>query len=216
MFRFQRRVHHLFVDCVRISAKFCAGSNSVRSGDSPGTLPPLFSRTLRPLREERAWRSARATGEWGDLASRRGPGPGKADPFRGGRTTGRRADGTTSNRPPRPEGGQGRSCRRPAADGGNLPPEPGQSTKGHQDPRTTVSRPSFLRRPGRDLLSCRRFVLSSTGRGRGKAFPRRTAKDDATTGRRDRPSPAVGVRGNLSRRPVSPSSSRSVGPVLQS
>lgn len=31
--------------------------------------------------------------------------------------------------------------------------------------------PSFLRRQGRDLLSCRRFVLLSTGRGWGKSSP---------------------------------------------
>ena len=70
------------------------------------------------------------------------------------------------------------SCCRPAANGGTLPPEPGQSTKGHQDPRTTVSRPSFLRRPGRDLLSCRRFVLLSTGRGGGGGLPRNPAIAD--------------------------------------
>ena len=51
------------------------------------------------------------------------------------------------------------------------------------------SAPSILRRPGRGLSSCCRVVLSSSGRGRGKAFPRRTAKDDRTTGRQDRPLP---------------------------
>lgn len=54
---------------------------------------------------------------------------------------------------------------------GRLPPQPGRPTKGPQDPRTTVSRPSILRRPGRDLLSYCRFVLSSTGRRRGAASP---------------------------------------------
>ena len=74
--------------------------------------------------------------------------------------------------------------------------------------------PSFLRRPGRDLSSCRRFVLSSTGRGRGKAFPRRTAKDDRMTGRHDdRIAPArlrdEGDDFSSSRQPVVSSSSRS-------
>ena len=71
--------------------------------------------------------------------------------------------------------------------------------------------PSFLRRPGRDLLSCCRFVLLSSGRGWGGRpspgeRPRTTGRrDDTTTGS---PPRAFGTRGTISRRPVSSSSRR--------
>ena len=71
--------------------------------------------------------------------------------------------------------------------------------------------PSFLRRPGRDLSSLGRFVLSSCGRGNGGGFPRVPAirrKDLRTTGQNDPAPRSFGKRDALSRRPVSPSSCR--------
>ena len=53
--------------------------------------------------------------------------------------------------------------------------------------RSLRSAPSILRRPGRDLLSCCRFVLSSTSRGRGKAFPRQPGISTDSTERPTRP-----------------------------
>ena len=85
----------------------------------------VSSRTLRTLREERARRFAR--------------------------TTRRRADGTTRNRPPRPEGGRGRSCRlvvasscRPWPDCGGGPP---RSAAGRRHRRRRRCRRTAHERP---------------------------------------------------------------------
>ena len=51
--------------------------------------------------------------------------------------------------------------------------------------------PSILRRPGRGLLSCRRFVLSSTGRRWGKSSPGARPIDKRTSGPQDNSLPPL-------------------------
>ena len=73
--------------------------------------------------------------------------------------------------------------------------------------RSLRSAPSILRREGDDFSSSRQLVVSSSSRrGRGR-LPPRTAKDDRTTRRQDRPCPPSGRGGRLlvvpsARRPV--------------
>ena len=119
----------------------------------------------------------------------------------------------------------------------DLPPtsdlRPPRSGRARPPGGTLFSRPAFLRRPGRDLSSCRRFVLSSCGRERGEVLPpspcastkgpqdnrtkgsrpsflRQTGRDLSSLGRfvLSSPPPAFGTRGTISRRLVSSSSRR--------
>ena len=63
-----------------------------------------------------------------------------------------------------------RQVSRPRS-GGGPPLIPAFSTQGRYDPRTQVRAPSVFRSPGRDLLSCCPWVLSSPGRAPRQAAP---------------------------------------------
>ena len=133
-----------------------------------GDLTPLL-RGPRTLREERARRFAR--------------------------TTRRRADGTTRNRPPRPEGGRGRSCRPVVASSLAVRREkpPPSAAGGRRDDELTGRReivPLVPKAGGGDpvvVSSCHPVVL---GRSPGEGLPPSTAgrrQDETTTGRKVAP-----------------------------